>query len=94
MKTHHSVYVLREKLEDARLKAVENLAAKLESFSAESLQELSTLHLALTAVRQEINEHGAKAGWGSEEGAEVSSFCDRCCCVVCRLHSFLNRSRR
>jgi len=35
--------------------------------SLESLRELSTLHLALTAVRQEINEHGAKAGWGSEQ---------------------------
>jgi hypothetical protein len=67
MKPHHSVYVLREKLEDARLKAVEALAAKAENLSAASLQELTTLHLALTAVRQEISEHGAKAGWGSEE---------------------------
>lgn len=66
MKPHHSVYVLREKLEDARLKAVEKLAAKIDTLSVESLQELSTLHLALTAVRQEINEHGARAGWGSE----------------------------
>jgi uncharacterized protein YbjQ (UPF0145 family) len=67
MKSHHSVYVLREKLEDARLQAVENLAARTENLSADSLRELSTLHLALTAVRQEINEHGAKAGWGSED---------------------------
>jgi len=67
MKPHHSVYVLREKLEDARLKAVETLAAKADALPADSLRELSTLHLALTAVRQEISEHGAKAGWGSEE---------------------------
>ncbi|HTC26651.1 hypothetical protein [Dyella sp.] len=67
MKPHHSVYVLREKLEDARLKAVETLAAAPDNVSLESLRELSTLHLALTAVRQEINEHGAKAGWGSEQ---------------------------
>jgi hypothetical protein len=67
MKPHHSVYVLREKLEDARLKAVETLAATPGSLSIDSLRELTTLHAALTAVRQEISEHGAKAGWGSEE---------------------------
>lgn len=67
MKPHHSVYVLREKLEDARLKAVETLAAAPDSLSIDSLRELSALHAALTAVRQEISEHGAEAGWGSEE---------------------------
>lgn len=70
MKPQHSVYVLREKLEDARLKAVEALAEASGNVSIESLRELSTLHLALTAVRQEISEHGAKAGWGSEEALE------------------------
>ena len=66
MKSHHSVYVLRDKLEDARLKAVETLASKQDNLPIESLQELATLHLALLAVRQEISEHGAKSGSGSE----------------------------
>jgi hypothetical protein len=70
MKPQHSVYVLREKLEDARLKAVEALAEAPGTVSIESLRELSTLHLALTAVRQEISEHGAKAGWGSGEALD------------------------
>lgn len=64
---HNTVHVLRDKLEDARLKAVEALATNPERVTADSLQELSIIHLALTAVRQEISEHGAKAGRGSDE---------------------------
>ncbi|WP_037490019.1 hypothetical protein [Sphingobium indicum] len=64
MERRHPVHSLRANLEAARLKAVERLAATDRAFSADALQELATLQTALTAVREELEAHGAKLGWG------------------------------
>jgi hypothetical protein len=61
----HPVHALRANLESARLKAVETLAAKEGSISPDALRDLATLQLALTAVREEIESHGGKLGWGT-----------------------------
>jgi hypothetical protein len=63
----HPVQTLRANLEAARLKAVERLAATEGAFSAEALRELAALQAALTAVREEIEAHGGRMGWGSED---------------------------
>jgi hypothetical protein len=64
MANAHPVHTLKSNLEAARLKAVETLAAAGGAFSPDALQELATLQGALTAVREEIVNHGAKLGWG------------------------------
>jgi len=64
MANDHPVHTLQANLEDARLKAVEALAATNGAFSPDALHELATLQAALTAVREEIVNHGAKLGWG------------------------------
>lgn len=61
----HPIHTLRTNLEAARLKAVETLAAKENAISPDALRELATLQAALTAVREEIESHGGKLGWGS-----------------------------
>jgi hypothetical protein len=66
MATDHPVHALRANLEQARLKAVETLAATKGAVSANSLQELVAIQVALTAVREEIAAHGASLGWGAE----------------------------
>ena len=63
--TQHPVHALRANLEAARLKAVEALAAKENAIPPDALRELATLQAALTAVREEIEAHSAKLGWGS-----------------------------
>lgn len=66
MANDHPIHALRMKLEEARLKAVEALAAKSGTVSANGLQELVAIQVALTAVREEIAAHGASLGWGAE----------------------------
>jgi phosphoribosylformylglycinamidine (FGAM) synthase-like amidotransferase family enzyme len=65
MATHHPVHALRSALETARLKAIEELAAKGGISSSDALRELAALQIALTAVREEIKAHGARLGWGA-----------------------------
>ena len=60
----HPIHALRVNLETARLKAVETLAAKENAISPEALRDLATLQSALTAVREEIEVHGQRLGWG------------------------------
>jgi len=65
MKKDHPVHILlRVNLENARLKAVETLAAAKGALTPDALQELATIQAALTAVQQEIDTHGVKLGWG------------------------------
>lgn len=66
MANDHPIHALRKNLGQARLKAVEALAAKSGAISANSLQELVAIQAALTAVREEIAAHGASLGWGAE----------------------------
>ena len=61
----HPVHTLRANLETERLKAVETLATKENAIVHDDLKELATLQAALTAVREEIESHGGKLGWGS-----------------------------
>lgn len=60
----HPVHALRANLETARLTAVETLAAKATAILPDDLKELAALQAALTAVREEIESHGGKLGWG------------------------------
>jgi hypothetical protein len=60
------IHELQTKLEIARLQAVEELAAKRESPSTDSLQKLSILQTALKAVEEEIAAHEVKIGGGGE----------------------------
>jgi hypothetical protein len=51
----------------ARLKAVETLAGKEGGLPApDALRELATIQAALSAVREEIETHGPRLGWGSK----------------------------
>ena len=61
----HPVHDFQAKLEAARLKLVETLAGKESPPTADGLRELATIHAALSAVREEIERHGARLGWGS-----------------------------
>jgi hypothetical protein len=63
----HPVHTLRANLESARLKAVETLAATEGAFSTNALQELAALQAALTAVREEIEAHHGRLGWGDQD---------------------------
>jgi hypothetical protein len=62
----HPVHALEASLEAARLKAIEELASKDLPLSAEALRDLAAIQTALTAVRQEIDDHGAKLGWSGK----------------------------
>ena len=62
--SRHAVHALRANLETERLKAVETLATKENAIVHDDLKELATLQAALTAVREEIESHGGKVGWG------------------------------
>jgi hypothetical protein len=68
--TTHPVHALCTALEVQRLKAVESLAAQTGPLSHESLQQLATLQAALTAVREEIEDHSIRLGWG--DGPQTS----------------------
>ncbi|MGB6560340.1 MAG: hypothetical protein WBE96_23470 [Pseudolabrys sp.] len=64
-----SVHALLAKLEAERLKLVEKLAVD-GTLSNEAVRELANLQAALTAVREKIEEHGPKLGWGGETGLD------------------------
>ena len=66
MPTVHPVRALRDTLEATRLRAVETMAAKGEP-SPGDLRDLATLQTAVTAVRELIEEHGVRLGWGGND---------------------------
>ena len=66
MPASHPVHTLRANLESERLKLVEKLAVD-GVLNADSLRELATIQEALTAVREEIETHGVRLGWGDAE---------------------------
>jgi hypothetical protein len=60
---------LREHLKAARLEAITQAAAAsggVDSLSTEAITRIGHLHLALLAVRDEIDVHAPKLGAGSE----------------------------
>jgi hypothetical protein len=63
----HPVHQLRSELEAARLRAIEALAAQGGAPDPEALREIATIQAALTAVREEIEAHVGRMGWGPEE---------------------------
>ena len=64
------VHDLRERLETARLSAIEELAAKGGPLAADALQKIALLHSVLSAVRDEIRISEVKIGGGSERPLE------------------------
>ena len=70
MPNNHAVHALRARLEDQRLSAVQTLASSDAALNSDALTELVYLQLALTAVREEIEAHSVKLGWGSGEDLE------------------------
>jgi hypothetical protein len=58
------VHDLQKTLEAARLRAVEELAAKGAALPSDALQKLATLQAAQEAVKEEIVEHEGRLGWG------------------------------
>jgi hypothetical protein len=66
MITRHPVHALQANLEAACLKFVETLAAKEGPPTPDELRELATIHAALSAVREEIETHGPRLGWGNK----------------------------
>jgi hypothetical protein len=66
MTNAHPVHALQANLEAARLKVVETLAAKGGPLIPDALRELALIHAALSAVRDEIETHGVRLGWGNE----------------------------
>ena len=63
----HPVHVLQANLEAARLKVIETLAAREGAPTPDALRELATVHAALSAVREEIETHGVRLGWGNKD---------------------------
>jgi hypothetical protein len=61
------IHALRERLETARMQAIEELAAKGGPLPADALQKIALLHSALSAVRDEIESHEVKIGGGAEQ---------------------------
>ena len=73
MSVLHPIRALCDSLEDARVKAIEAVAAQ-KAPRHEDLSELAALQGALTAVRQTIEEHGERLGWsGTEEQLEQAA---------------------
>ena len=67
MAKHHPVHTLRANLKAARLRAINGLAATDGAFHPDALQTLATLQLALTALREDIEAHGPRLGWGGND---------------------------
>jgi hypothetical protein len=65
MMTSHPVRNLASNLEEMRLQLIEKLASDA-SMSADAMKELATVQAALAAVREAIDEHGPRMGWGSD----------------------------
>jgi hypothetical protein len=61
----HSVHTLQGTLETERLKAVEAMAVGEGVATPAAVQELATIQSALVAVREVIEAHGGRLGWGS-----------------------------
>jgi hypothetical protein len=51
----------------SRLKVVETLAGKETPPAPDELRELATIQAALSAVREEIETHGVRLGWGNKD---------------------------
>ena len=66
MSAQYPVYSLRSTLEAERLKLVKKLATGTQT--ADAVQQLATVQTALTAVREEIEEHSVRVGGGGERG--------------------------
>ena len=64
--TTHPIRALETALDDKRLQLIEKLATD-KSISADMTKELATIQAALTAVREAIDEHGPRMGWGSDQ---------------------------
>ena len=67
------VHDLRDRLETARLKAIELLAsqdAPVEELPADVLRHVADLHIVLTAVREEIERHETHLGYGNERSLD------------------------
>jgi hypothetical protein len=67
MMTSHPIRNLASNLEEKRLQLVEKLASDMMSISADAIKELATVQTALTAVREALDEHGPRMGWGSDQ---------------------------
>jgi hypothetical protein len=52
-------------VQSKRLQLIEKLANDA-SMSVDAMRELATVQTALTAVREAIDEHGPRMGWGSD----------------------------
>ena len=66
MNIESPVHSLLAKLEGARLHAIETLASDDEILKQDALRTLVIVQAALTAVKEEIQAHGAHRGWGAE----------------------------
>jgi hypothetical protein len=64
--TSHPIRILASNLENERLQLIEKLASDT-LMSADAMKELATVQTALTAVREAIDEHGPRMGWGSDQ---------------------------
>ena len=64
--TSHPIGNLASNLEEKRLQLIEKLVGDA-SISADMLKELATVQTALTALREAIDEHGPRMGWGSDQ---------------------------
>jgi hypothetical protein len=64
--TSHPIRILASNLENRRLQLIEKLASDT-SMSADAMKEPATVQTALTAVREAIDEHGPRMGWGSDQ---------------------------
>jgi hypothetical protein len=65
MTTSHPIRILASNLDDKRLQLIEKLATD-KSIPADVTKELAIVQAALTAVREAIDEHGPRMGWGSD----------------------------
>jgi hypothetical protein len=64
MTSETPVHDLQTALAAARLRTIEEMAAKGGTFSPDDLQKLAILQSALSAVNEVIAEHQGKLGWG------------------------------
>jgi hypothetical protein len=64
MSAQYPVHSLRSTLEAERLKLVKKLATDVQA--ADTVQQLAIVQTALTAVREEIEEHSVQVGGGGE----------------------------
>jgi hypothetical protein len=70
MTDSNPIHELLAKLETARLRAIQGLAAAGGEPTADSVKQIAYLHVALSAVRDEIRMHQVKFGYGEEQPVE------------------------